>query len=248
MRVFALKVPPSVAEDTLDRLLHHLPEGAQARVRKFRHADDAVRSVAGRLLPTWYLRRSGLVPAPSHPEYATGARGKPYLAAPGLAHALDFNTSHEGAYVLLAVARGDVGVDVMDLPRDPDELEASVAYTMTPRERHAVAGARGRVKAKLLTTLWTVKEGYTKAIGEGIAFGLDRIEVDLGDGAVAGVRVDGRDVRENGWRWVVGSLDEGAYGYAVIWREDEGESTAVEVETVRWDEFVRAFIGNGGAW
>jgi 4'-phosphopantetheinyl transferase len=133
----------------------------------------------------------------------------------------------------------------MDLPADPDELEASIAYQLTARERLALAGTRGRVKAKLLTTLWTIKEGYTKAIGEGIAFGLDRIEVDPGDGSVAGVTVDGRDVREDGWRWAVGSLEGGAYGYAVIWRGEEG---AVEVEAVGWDQFVRAFIGNGGAW
>ncbi|BEI85254.1 hypothetical protein CcaverHIS002_0506550 [Cutaneotrichosporon cavernicola] len=243
MRLYALKVPPSISEDTLDRLLHHLPEAAQDRVRKFRHEADAIRSVAGRLLPTWYLRRSGLVPPPTHPEFETGPKGKPFLAKPQIQ--LDFNTSHEGAYVLLAVNDRDVGVDVMDLPSNPEELEDSISYQLTPHERLALAATRGRVKAKLLTTLWTIKEGYTKAIGEGIAFGLDRIEVDPGDGSVAGVRVDGRDVRKDGWRWAVGSLEGGAYGYAVIWR---GEESAVEVETVGWDEFIRAFIGSGKAW
>ncbi|GMK55740.1 hypothetical protein CspeluHIS016_0207960 [Cutaneotrichosporon spelunceum] len=243
MRVYALQVPPSIPEDTLERLLYHLPEAAQERVRKFRHEGDAIRSIAGRLLPTWYLRRTGLVLPPTHPRFAAGARGKPFLAEPeGLN--FDFNTSHEGSYVLLAVGR-EVGVDVMDLPADPDELEASISYQLTSAERLALKRTRGRVKAKLLSTLWTVKEGYTKAIGEGIGFGLDRIEVDLGDGSVAAVRVDGRDVREDGWRWAVGSLEGGAYGYAVIWR---GEESPVEVEMVGWDGFVRTFIGSGGAW
>lgn len=68
------------------------------------------------------------MPPPSHPEYKAGARGKPFLSSPQIA--LDFNTSHEGAYVLLAVihGEGDVGVDVMDLPSDPDELEDSISY------------------------------------------------------------------------------------------------------------------------
>lgn len=114
---------------------------------------------------------------------------------------------------------------------------------MTEEERVIVHKASGRVKAKLLTTLWTVKEGYTKAIGEGIGFGLDRIAVDLGDGSVRGIRVDGRDIREDGWSWVVGSLDGGEYGYAVIWKGG-GEVT---VENIDWRGFVRAFIGNGAA-
>lgn len=189
-----------------------------------------------------------------------------------LGRALDFNTSHEGAYVLLAVVEGDgdgsgpevdvdVGVDVMDLPTDPDELYDSIsyqvsayiqqtAYVLTPPkltlpERLAVAGTSGKVKAKLLTTLWTIKEGFTKATGDGISFGLDRIEVDMGDGAVAGVKVDGKDIRQEGWTWAVGSIDGGDYGWAVIWR---GEATRpagpVVLETIRWDDFVKAFIGS----
>jgi phosphopantetheinyl transferase len=60
------------------------------------------------------------------------ARGKPYLCEPEVP-GLDFNTTHEGTYVLLAVAHGtpgatDVGVDVMDLPAEPDELASSVGF------------------------------------------------------------------------------------------------------------------------
>lgn len=95
----------------------------------------------------------------------------------------------------------------------------------------------------MLTTLWTVKEGFTKATGEGISAGLDRIAVDLGDGTVNGVSVDGRDVREDGWRWAVGSLDAGAYGYAVVWR-GEVVSEDVSVEAISWERFVKAFIGS----
>lgn len=130
-------------------------------------------------------------------------------------------------------------------------LYSAADHKLTLSERLHLSGTRGRVKAKLLTTLWTIKEGFTKAIGEGIAFGLDRIEVDPGDGSVPGFTVDGRDVREDGWRWAVGSIDGGEYGYAVIWRGEEQEEEKegkVEVETVSWDDFVRAFIGTSERW
>jgi 4'-phosphopantetheinyl transferase len=130
----------------------------------------------------------------------------------------------------------------MDLPAEPDELASSVGFQLTAAESAHVEPVGGRVKAKLLTTLWTVKEGFTKATGDGVSFGLDRIEVELGDGSVSGVRVDGRDVRLDGWTWAVGSIEAGEYGYAVIWR-GENEVRPVQVERVEWDDFVRIFLG-----
>jgi len=111
-------------------------------------------------------------------------------------------------------------------------------------EKLHVAAISGRMKAKLLTTLWTIKEGFTKATGDGISFGLDRIEVELGDGSVSRVTVDGKDIRDNGWTWTVGSIDGGEYGYAVIWRGEANPAKSVEVEKIAWDDFIRVFIGS----
>lgn len=56
--------------------------------------------------------------------------------------------------------------------------------------------------------------------------------------------VDGKDIREDGWRWSVGSIEGGAYGYAVIWRGEECEPP--KVEHLVWDDFVRTFVGSPG--
>lgn len=114
---------------TFDRLLHHLPERAQDRVRRFRHPDDAVRSLAARLLPTWYLREAGVVSPSEHPKFGVASRGKPYLLEPRAK--VGFNTTHEGEYVLLAIGEGEVGVDVMDLPKDPQELEEGISFQVS---------------------------------------------------------------------------------------------------------------------
>lgn len=85
-----------------------------------------------------------------------------------------------------------------------------------------------------------MKEGYTKAIGTGISFGLERINVQPGVGMVSKLEIDGRDARSQGWRWAVGSLD-GAYGWAVIWNEEEDQE--VIPEPLEWSVFARSFIG-----
>jgi 4'-phosphopantetheinyl transferase len=124
---------------------------------------------------------------------------------------LDFNNSHEGPFVLLGVARGitaELGVDVMLPPEDPVELQDSLDLQLTPMEKHHLAiPLPPRERAARLTTLWTIKEGYTKAIGHGVGFGLERIEVELGHmGEVWAVHVDGRPVGVEGWKVLSGMI------------------------------------------
>lgn len=133
---------------TFDRLLHHLPERAQDRVRRFRHPDDAVRSLAARLLPTWYLREAGIVAPSEHPKFGVAPRGKPYLLDPTAK--VGFNTTHEGEYVLLAVGDGEVGVDVMDLPKDPQELEEGISFQVS-----------GKLRQCLIFKLMSANQGRT---------------------------------------------------------------------------------------
>ena len=106
-----------------------------------------------------------------------------------------------------------------------------------------------RERARRVTALWTLKEGYTKAVGEGIGFGLERVRVDLGLGEDGEglererrVRVDGRDVEEDGWACASGWLGaDGEYGWAAFWRGDGEASSEIHVEEVAWEDFLRVF-------
>jgi 4'-phosphopantetheinyl transferase len=84
---------------------------------------------------------------------------------------------------LVAVASsGSVGVDVEDFAGRPstDEFVARVA---SPAERTQLESRDDRDRA--LLALWTRKEAYLKAIGEGIGANLRRVEVPLDAGAWA---------------------------------------------------------------
>ena len=188
---------------------------------------------------------------------------------PELSPPLAFNDSHDGSYVLLGIARGQdtvIGVDLMQLPTDPLPVQEGISEQVTPisnlfpnsaDELQLLAAEKRALpsdlsmndRARRVTTFWTVKEGYTKAIGEGIGFGLERIRVDLDErGEVRMVCVDGRDVRDDGWRWECGWLgrDEG-YGWVVFWKGDEekevGEEDGVtnQVKDIAWTEFLCQF-------
>lgn len=116
-------------------------------------------------------------------QIITGAHGKPF--APTLPW-LDFNLSHAGSHVALAFARNQaLGVDIEDYSRKlaVDGLakrffgagEATALAQMAPEDRTAA-----------FVQLWTHKEAVLKALGEGLSFGLDRVEFELDDNGQAG--------------------------------------------------------------
>lgn len=98
-----------------------------------------------------------------------------------------------------------------------------------------------------MTRLWTFKEGYVKATGDGIGFGLDRMSVAMSNKAVvAHVRIDGEDVKTRGWNWTYGSFEDTesrptkTYGWSAFWKGEE--EAAPEVKHVSWEDFVRVFV------
>jgi len=78
-----------------------------------------------------------------------------------------------------------------------------------------------RDKAERLTKIWCLKEAYVKAIGEGVGFGLQRIDISLNDhGILDSVKVDGKSLEGDGWSVELGILD-GGYIWACITESSE---------------------------
>ena len=168
------------------------------------------------------------------------AAGKPELVTPPLAAPrFNFNISHHGDWVaIVAHDAAAVGCDVSRVER-PRGTRSVADFFQTMREcftarewaaiRHGDDGAVGggaRAAAWEAAALgrfyrnWTLKESFTKAIGIGLGFDLQRIEfralplapVGGVDGDADGVRprfevwVDGR--RRAEWAFVCATLDD----------------------------------------
>lgn len=102
--------------------------------------------------------------APREVAFRYGAHGKPQLAG----SSLRFNISHSGALALIAVAHVEVGVDV-ELPRARrTDAIARRFYARGEIERlFAIEDAAARADA--FFRLWTCKEAFLKATGEGLS-------------------------------------------------------------------------------
>ena len=159
--------------------------------------------------------------APAEVKFRYGAHGKPGLAGSDLR----FNISHSGALAVIALARVEVGVDV-ELPR-PRRSDAIARRFYTPGEiERLFAHADPERRADAFFRLWTCKEAFLKATGEGlsrstrsyeIAFSPPRLlwatgipdaslrysvhPVDVGDPYRAAVVVEAPEVTARTYRW-----------------------------------------------
>lgn len=135
--------------------------------------------------------------APSDLRFDVLARGKPVLKThPGL----HFNLSHSGEMALLGVTTlAEIGVDI-ERRRVLSDRDAIARSYFAPGECRALASLAGDARDLGFFLCWTRKEAYVKAVGDGIAFGLDRFEVTLDpDGTVRFVTLDGSAEAAAGW-------------------------------------------------
>lgn len=91
---------------------------------------------------------------------------KPQLAA----GELEFNTSHSGTRVVVAVARVPVGIDIERIePIPEDEFGALVEFVLAPAEVAELMTLPEEERVGAYFRVWTRKEAYVKATGEGIS-------------------------------------------------------------------------------
>ena len=90
---------------------------------------------------------------------------------------LGFNWSHSGDQALIAIARGIApGIDIERLRPRPRSLEIAQRY-FSADEAAALAALPLADRDVGFLELWTAKEAVLKALGRGLAFGLDRLSI-----------------------------------------------------------------------
>jgi len=112
-------------------------------------------------------------------EFEPEQHGRPRVAGPTGAPPLCFNLSHTDRLAACAVVTDlDVGVDVESASRLRHPLEIAERYFDSRETRELRALARDEQIERFLD-LWTLKEAYVKARGEGLSIGLDRMRFIL---------------------------------------------------------------------
>jgi len=190
---------PAIAAELDDATLH---------VWRLRHDPRCGRAPLRALLAC-YL---GLTP--DAVTLVEGEHGRPQLS-PAQGQTLDFNWSHSGDCALVAIGRGVApGIDVERQRARPRALEIARRY-FTPREAAWLAMLPAARRDEAFLALWTAKEAVMKALGRGLAFGLDRLEIGFDSGMPRLLRLESDDVQA----WQLRALEIGAGHLATLaWR------------------------------
>lgn len=157
--------------------------------------------------------------------FVVDAGGKPRLA--GRSHP-GFSLSHSGGHALIGVARdGAIGVD-LEIVRDVPERDAIVRDDFARAEVEAIAALPPDRREDAFFACWTRKEACLKAIGVGLAGGLDSVEPGVDPDADARLTKIGGD-RGAAARWSLWS----AAGPAGYWAAAAADRPAVAFHKLR---------------
>jgi 4'-phosphopantetheinyl transferase len=164
------------APEDLDEIRAWLSPEEKARGDKFHFELHRNRFIAGRgalrrILST-YL---GVTPESLGFEY--GPYGKPVLRPIQNETRLMFNLAHSDNLGLIGVSHGAIiGVD-LEKVRFLEDFDDLVGRFFSPSEAGIFLGLNPVEKPEAFFNLWTRKEAWLKATGEGIAHSLNQVEV-----------------------------------------------------------------------
>ncbi|WP_461030820.1 4'-phosphopantetheinyl transferase family protein, partial [Streptomyces sparsus] len=164
------------------------------------------RFVASRLL----LRATAAAAIDTRPELvdlAYQAGGRPFVRG---CDQIDVSLSHTEEMLVVGITRrGRVGVDVERGDRQMAGT-GSESQTCTGYERGAMAELTGTARNDRLVRLWTLKEAYSKALGQGLRFRFTEFGFALTEHGARLVRPDGSSAgAEEDWSF--GTFPLGRY-------------------------------------
>jgi 4'-phosphopantetheinyl transferase len=115
---------------------------------------------------------------PSQLVFSHGLHGKPALVPVGAGTRLQFNLSHSHELALYGVSRNFlIGIDLERINNRIDR-EALAKRFFSPCEYAAIRSLPGDQKEQAFFKIWTIKEAYLKATGQGLGK-LKEVEVCL---------------------------------------------------------------------
>jgi 4'-phosphopantetheinyl transferase len=154
-----------------------------ARAACFVSAADGARFVAARAFLRHVLAgRTGT--APQAVRFRYGAHGKPALD--DAARDVRFNLAHAADVAACAVTEGpgEVGVDI-ERPHPLRDLEGLARVALSRGEVAHLSSLPAPARLPAFFEAWTRKEAVLKAVGCGLAWPLDGVEVAFGPGRPA---------------------------------------------------------------
>ncbi|MFA8434924.1 MAG: 4'-phosphopantetheinyl transferase superfamily protein [Marinifilaceae bacterium] len=164
MKVFGLKIPGGLEETTRNALLDFVDESKRDRLLKYVFPEDLQRGLFADLLVRKILLDTCRL---SNDEiyFSTNDYGKPYCEFLDDFH---FNVSHSGEWVVCAVGKKPVGIDIEQISK----IDLDISKNFFSDKEYADVLSSDK-PYDFFFTLWSLKESYIKFLGKGLSHPLN---------------------------------------------------------------------------
>jgi 4'-phosphopantetheinyl transferase len=213
-----------------------------ARYQRMTHADVRGRFVASRLLLK-YAACAVINASPQTVELAYKPSGRPFLR--GLDQ-IDISLSHtEGLLLVGLTRRGMIGVDA-ELAGRKMLSHGVVKQVCTTAEQRMLEEVPQDERNSALVRLWTLKEAYSKAIGQGLRFPFSQFGFGPGDKPITVQRPNG--MPGTGEEWSFGTHTVDSYTVSVAVQDAGfGDTDDTAAETMLDEGLLEALMEIGAA-
>ncbi len=186
----------SQAQDSIASLEPCLDALDRERGARFRFPEDRARFVLGRALVRKCLG-AYLQQAPETIELSYTERDRPVLAHD---EGIQFSLTHTHDLVAVAVtANAQIGIDLERVKATPD-LPALAERILSAQDLQAFQALPPQEALAAFFRVWTRKEAYLKATGEGITEALQLISVSMGPEEISSITDDREKSTAANWR------------------------------------------------
>lgn len=204
----------------VDALFGILTSEEKKRALKFRFEKDFLLYSVGKILAKKIIAENFNI-LPVEVEFFIDKYQRPFVKNSQVKD-FDFNISHSGEYVVLAVSDKRIGIDIerikpIDLELSKDVFhDREIAYLQQGRQK----------KQERFFEIWTLKEAFVKMIGEGLSYSLKDFYFVIGEGIkINFLKSDKQEVFFESW-----SIDD--YKIAVSSKEDLGSKNIFKIDKI----------------
>ncbi|NOU78935.1 4'-phosphopantetheinyl transferase superfamily protein [Paenibacillus sp. LMG 31459] len=173
--IYVCKLDIELEEEIFWTSLSRVDAVKRERILRYYRREDAWRSLLADLLlrtvlhDQFHLKENELV-------FKIDTYGKPYLYK---REDINFNLTHSGEWIGCAVGTAPVGIDIEQIR--PNNLEVAERF-FHPEEYKVIQMLPQNKRLDYFYELWTLKEGYSKALGKGLSLAFDSFAVVTSDG------------------------------------------------------------------
>lgn len=166
MDIFYLNITPFRNKINFINNLEKIDEERKEKIQRYKQTDDKLRGLGAGILIN-HIRKIYNV----SDKILVESHGKPYFEN----KKINFNISHSGNYVVAAVSKYDIGIDIQRVKEDKHKVAEK---NFLPSECDFINAAKDETeKMERFCQIWTAKEAYLKNIGMGLRKPLNSFEV-----------------------------------------------------------------------